>query len=196
MNAVAVQRRIDRNPITLAHLPQQPFPARPINAGQAHDTGGYTAAQRQLLGLEHDVAGVIGGPRRGGFIDPFPVLLHINAAAGHKQQVLGLLFMLFEPAQGVLQTLNISRLITRLVVFGGRGAVHQVINLAGRPVSRACLIEQVACDTDDACRQAIDGAAQPIDLPAFIEQLSGQATSDITATDDQRCGIGHLKTPY
>jgi hypothetical protein len=86
MDPVAIQRRLLGHAITLPHLAQQPLTPWAVDTGQAHDTGRDAAGQRQLLGLQHHLAGIALGLGAGSLVDPLAVLLRINAAAGHEQQ--------------------------------------------------------------------------------------------------------------
>ncbi len=167
MDTIGVQRRVDHHAITLAHLAQQPLPTRPIDAGQAHATGRDATVQGDLFGFKHQPTGITAGHGRRSFIHPLALLLPINTAAGHKQQALGPLAMLLQPAQHMLQPFDISRAIARLVVVGGGGAVHQVVQRTDGPINGALLAEQIPCHPDDAGRQARNRTPQAMDLPTF-----------------------------
>jgi len=149
-----------------------------------------------LLGFQHDLAGITACLGLGAFVDPLTVLLPIHTAAGHKQQVLGLLAVVVQPLQHMPQPLHVCRTITRLVVIGGGRAIHQVIHPAHRPGIGAVFIEQVAGNPDNALGKARNIPPQAMNLPALGQQLGGQTATDIAATGNHHRRRRHHKTPF
>ncbi|MCY1423968.1 hypothetical protein D9M71_396970 [compost metagenome] len=127
MDAVGVQRRLFCDPVTLTHLAEQPFPSRTIDTGQTHDGSRYAAGQRQLFRLQHHRTAVVLRLGHRCLVDPFTALLGIDAAAGNEQQALRHLSTLSQPAQDMLQAIDIGGSITGLVMLTGRCAVDQIV---------------------------------------------------------------------
>ncbi|MCY1188260.1 hypothetical protein D9M73_293440 [compost metagenome] len=93
------------------------------------------------------------------------------------------------------QPIHVSGAIPGLVMAVGRGAVHQILDVARRPGCRAMGVEQIARNADDPGRQLRDRPAQAMHLPMGGRQPFGQATTDITAASNQNSWGRHLATP-
>ena len=107
--------------------------------------------------------------------------------------MLGVLVVLFQPAQRVGEGLHIRRLIARFVMLGRGNAIDDVINLFSGPLGRALRVEQISGNAEHPLGQSINGASQSVHLPVGIHQLGSKSASDIATADDQNSAFGHLK---
>ncbi|MNH22832.1 hypothetical protein D3C79_827040 [compost metagenome] len=81
MNAVAIQRWLLGNAVTLTHLAQQPLTPRAIDTGQADHARRDAAGQCQPFSLQHHTPGI--ALRLGGsaLLYPLAAFLRIHTAA-------------------------------------------------------------------------------------------------------------------
>lgn len=187
VDPVGIQRRLADHPVTLAHLVEQPFPPRTVDAGQAHAGSRYPAVQRDLLGVEHDPSGIGLGKRRRLLVDPAAIGLRVDPGAGDEQQAPGPLAVGLQPAQHMAQAVDVGGTVASLVVLTGGGAVHQVVERLARPLRGTLRSLQIASHRQDPLRQGVHRATQAMDPPAIGQQCLAEAPADIAAAGDHHC---------
>src|SRR5690606_10413849 len=114
------------------------------------------------------------------FRDPFPFALGIDRGARYLQQLAQLVPAILQPAEHMLQAVDIQPLIQLRVPAPGGRAIHQVIDLV-RPGGRLLRLGQVRGDPANAIGQGAGVTAQATDLPTPGEQPLGQCCSHIAA---------------
>src|SRR5690606_750047 len=184
MDAVAVLRRLAVDTQPGAYLILQPGPRRIVETGQADQGGRQTAVQRLLLGLQHHLAGEASGFSGRALVDPFPLVLAIDASAGEKQQALRFRATLLQPTQHIAQPLDIGLAIAGFIMLTGGCGINQIAQRPIWPTPRALAGQQITRHRQDRHWQSRRLTAQAVNRPTDPTQQQPETAAYIAAAGD------------